>query len=253
MRRDQTVGPAVVAVTLLLGWQGIALWFGDFVVASPWTTLVSIARGVEEGWLLRELWLTALETIAGYGLAVGGGLLIGVWLGLSRWWREALEPILLSVYSLPKVTLYPLFLFMLGLGVTSKMAFGAFHGVFPVALFAATGVASVRPVLLRLGRSLGLGPWRSFVLIIAPAALPTLVAGLRIGFSVTFLGVVLGEMFAARHGLGYELMQAMTLHAVPRIFAIVAVLIAIALVVNGGFLILQARLAPARGRTGARS
>jgi NitT/TauT family transport system permease protein len=68
------------------------------------------------------------------------------------------------------------------------------------------------------------------------------VAGLRIGFGVTFLGVVLSQMFAARSGLGYVLVQSVSLHDMPRLYGLVLLLTLFAFIVNGAFLLWERRL-----------
>jgi NitT/TauT family transport system permease protein len=67
--------------------------------------------------------------------------------------------------------------------------------------------------------------------------LPSLIAGLRIGFGVTFLGVVLSQMFAAKSGLGYVLVQSVSLHDMPQLYGLVVLLTLFAFAVNGAFLI----------------
>ncbi len=72
--------------------------------------------------------------------------------------------------------------------------------------------------------------------MVFPSIYPAVLTGLRLGFSLTLLGVILGEMFASRAGFGYELVQAITLHDMPRIYGIVAVLVVVAFLVNALFL-----------------
>jgi NitT/TauT family transport system permease protein len=94
----------------------------------------------------------------------------------------------------------------------------------------------VRPVHLKVARSLRLSRMATFRQVIFPSIFPSLLTGLRLGFSLTLLGVVLGEMFASRAGFGYELVEAITLHDMPRMYGIVAVLVVIAFIVNALFL-----------------
>lgn len=241
-------GPVIFILFLVLLWEGLALWLGDFVMASPGATLRALRDGWQEGWFGDDLRITLLETGLGYLLAAVIGVWAGFWLGMHRFWGDVMEPVVLGAYSIPKVTLYPVFLFIFGLGISSKVGFGMFHGVFPIIVFTLSGVRQVRPVLLKVGRSLRLSGAQALRWIVLPAVLPSLATGLRFGFSTTFLGTILGEMFAARHGLGFQLIQATTLHQVPKMFAIILVLVVFALMVSGGFMAWERRLTRGVGR-----
>ena len=100
------------------------------------------------------------------------------------------EPILVSVYSLPKVTLYPLILLIFGLGVPAKIAFGTLHGIIPIAIFAMNAVRNVAGVHFKTARVMRLSRRQTLLTIVIPGALPEIVSGLRIGFSLTLLGVL---------------------------------------------------------------
>lgn len=237
--------PALLLLLLLL-WQLSTAVFDSFVVASPAAAVQAIVEGYQAGWLLNDLWITLTEAALGFLLAALGGIWLGFVFGLSRFWGDVFQPAVLGLYSLPKVTLYPIFLFLFGLGISSKVAFAMFHGIFPITVFTMNSVRDIRPVLLKVGRSLGLSRWQTFRYIIVPAVLPTLATGLRFGVSTTFLGTVVGEMFAAKHGLGFQLVTAMTLNQVPKIFALILVLVVLALLANGLMLALERRLSARR-------
>ena len=229
---------AQIAFPLLLiaVWQVVGMLAGDFYVATPVQAVDALAGGVSKGWFFDSLGATLAATVIGFAIAAVAGLWIGVTLGLVRFWGKVFEPITLSVYSIPKVTLFPIFLTVFGFGLYSKIAFGMFHGIFPIIIIAMNATRAVRPVHLKVARSLRLSRLATFRQVIFPSIYPALLTGLRLGFSLTLLGVVLGEMFASRAGFGYELVEAITLHDMPRMYGIVAVLVVIAFVVNALFL-----------------
>ena len=86
------------------------------------------------------------------------GLLIGFALGLHRLSGDAMEPMLVSLYSIPKITLYPIILLAFGLGISAKIAFGAIHGIIPIALFTLNAVRNIKPILIKTGRVFKLNP-----------------------------------------------------------------------------------------------
>jgi NitT/TauT family transport system permease protein len=167
-----------------------------------------------------------------HAIAVTSGLAIGILLGANRLASDVMEPMLVAIYSVPKVTLYPILLLAFGLGMPAKVAFGAIHGVIPIALFTINAVRNIRPVLIKTGRVLKLRPMDTVARIIIPAALPEIFTGLRIGFALTMIGTLLGEMFASQRGLGYMLMNAIGLHNVDVIMAVTFLLILFAAAIS---------------------
>src|SRR5690606_15104602 len=100
-----------------------------------------------------RFWPHVAETMTAFAyslaLAFCGGLLIGLLLGLNRTGAKVAEPILVSIYSLPKVTLYPVILLIFGLGMPAKVAFGTIHGIIPIAIFSMNAVRNMAPVFLK--------------------------------------------------------------------------------------------------------
>ena len=238
------VGQLALPLALLALWQVAGMLAGEFYVATPVQAL-DVLTGAD--WFWGSLGATLAAVGVGFAIAAVAGLWIGIALGLSRFWGGVFEPITLSVYSIPKVTLFPLFLLFLGLGATSTALFGAFHGVFPLTLMLMAAIRSTPDVLFKVGRVYRLNRWQVFTRIVVPETLPALVTGIRYCFSLTFLGVILAEMFAARAGAGHELMQAISLNNVARIFAVAVTLVLVALAVNGALLMVQRAVGRRRG------
>ena len=219
--------------TVLLMLAGLAIWQAMHW-AAPFA-LTSPAGTADRAWQMlasANFWPHAAETARAFAwallLAVVGGLALGFSLGLNRTSAEVAEPILVSVYSLPKVTLYPLILLVFGLGVPAKIAFGTLHGIIPIAIFAMNAVRNVAAVHFKTARVMRLSRRQTLATIVIPGAMPEIVSGLRIGFSLTLLGVLIGEMFASQRGLGYLIMNAIGLHDVPTIMATILLLAIVA-------------------------
>ncbi|PTM43475.1 NitT/TauT family transport system permease protein [Bosea sp. 124] len=213
-----------LAATVLVAWQALYWIVGDVALRSPLQTFAFAGKLVATPQFAAHL----AETGKAFGLAlllaIAIGLAIGFTLGMNRFLSEVLEPVLVALYSVPKITLYPILLLAFGLGMSAKVAFGAIHGVIPIALFTITAVRNVKPVYIKTGSVMGLSPLETVRRIILPAALPEIFAGLRIGFSLTLIGTLLGEMFASQRGLGFLLMSAIGLHNVELIMALTLLL-----------------------------
>jgi len=245
--REALGSAAQLVVVLLVCWQLIYWAVGEVALRSPLETIAFTAKLAGTS----AFWGHLAETAKAFGVALLLAILIGLstgfLLGLNRFASEVLEPVLIAVYSIPKITLYPILLLMFGLGIAAKIAFGAIHGVIPIALFTITAVRNVRPVFIKTGRVMGLPPLELIVKILVPAALPEIFAGLRIGFALTLIGTLLGEMFASQRGLGYLLMNAIGLHNIDLIMALTFLLTLFAGTASGLLLFWNRRM-QARGR-----
>lgn len=240
--RASFTGPMLLVGALFALWQ-VAYWvIGDVALRSPLQTL----RFCGELLSRPNFWPHLIETgkafAAALALATALGLAIGLLLGLKRMAGDVFEPMLVALYSIPKVTLYPILLLSFGLGLTAKIAFGALHGFIPIALFTINAVRNIRRIYLKTGRVLKLSGAATLRKIVIPAAMPEIFTGLRIGFSLTMIGTVLGEMFASQKGLGYMLMNAIGLHNVDVIMAITLMLVVFAALVSGLLLAIDRRL-----------
>lgn len=235
-------GPALLILGLIALWQALYLVTGDIALRSPVATLDYSARLFSEPSFWPHLEESMKAFAAAVAIAVAVGLAIGLLLGFHRLSGDVMEPMLVAVYSIPKVTLYPLLLLSFGLGLSAKIAFGAIHGIIPIALFTINAVRNVRPVLIKTGRVLKLSPMEMVWRVLIPAALPEIFTGIRLGFALTLIGTLLGEMFASQRGLGYMLMNAIGLHNVDIIMAVTFLLIVFAAVVSSILLHIDHRL-----------
>ena len=232
----------VLIVGLLIFWQLMYLIVGDVALRSPWHTMRYVVTLTQTHLFWLHLANTLQAFAAALAIAVVFGLVIGFVLGLHRLSADAMEPMLVSLYSIPKITLYPILLLVFGLGMSAKVAFGAIHGIIPVALFTLNAVRGIPPILLKTGRVLKLDSMMMVRSILFPAAVPEIFTGIRVGFSLTLIGTVLGEMFAAQHGLGYLLMNAIGLYNVDVIMSVTFLLVVFAAGVNGILLAVDRRL-----------
>lgn len=242
-RRRATLDNLILAAAALALWQGVYLYVGESAIVSPWTTAGFLANFVTTP----GFWVHFAATMAAFGYAVVIsavlGVVVGLALGARRYAGDVAEPILTGLYSVPKVTLYPLVLLIFGLGIGAKVAFGVIHGVIPIVIFTLGAVKNVSPVLLRAARAMRLSQMDTIRTVLAPAIMPELVTGLRVGFSLTLLGVLIGEMFASQRGLGFLIVNGTSLHNVPLSTGMIVVVIAFALLANGLMLWIDRRYA----------
>ena len=135
-----------------------------------------------------------------------------------------------------------LMLALAGLSLSGRVTFGAMHGVLPVALLTMNAIRNIPPVYLKSAQTLHLSRWQTILTVLFPATLPEVVAGLRIGLTLTLLGVLLAEMFAAKHGLGALIINAMQLLQAEEMISVAVVLFAFAALANALLLWIEHRL-----------
>jgi NitT/TauT family transport system permease protein len=233
----------ILFLALLIVWQGLSAIAGQTTLTSPAATFAQLGEMMRT----EQFWGHVAETGRAFAMAVAisllGGIGLGTLLGLNRTTGVVAEPILIALYSLPKVTLYPVVLLCFGLGISAKVAFGAMHGLIPVTIFTMKAIMQIKPVYLRTARVLRLSPSQVAVTIALPAVLPEVLAGVRLGFSLSLLGVLIGEMFASKRGLGFLIISATGLGDIATIMA-VAVFLSIFAVAANALLLLIDRAVP---------
>jgi NitT/TauT family transport system permease protein len=223
-------------------WQGLYWWVGDVALASPLATLRYTGELFASESFAGHVFDTLRAFAIAYALSVVIGLAVGFWLGFDRLSCDTLEPMIVSVYAVPKLTLYPILLLAFGLGLSAKVAFGVLHGVIPIILFTLGAVQNTKPILIKTGRVLKLSRSQMARWILFPAAIPEIFTGLRVGFALTLIGSLLAEMFASQRGLGYLLMNGIGLHNVELIMAVTFVIVVFAAAVSSLLLYIDHRL-----------
>ena len=223
----------LLAVGFLACWEILFLLVGPDVVSSPSATIMRAASLLQT----QNFWRDTESTVIAFAYAcligIGGGLSLGLGLGLNRFAGDVADPILGTVYSIPKITLYPIILLIFGLSLAAKVAFGVIHGIFPVAIFTMNAVRNVAPVHRHTAKLLRLSPLVTIVTVLAPAAISEILSGVRIGIAVTLLGILIAELFASSSGIGFALIRATDIHDVVDIFALTLLLFLFAVAING--------------------
>lgn len=234
--------PLLLIAGLAAAWHGLAMLVGADGLATPWVAVRTLASLLADGGFWSNLWATGRAFAIACLLSLGTGVAVGLALGLRRLAGDVAEPILNTLYSIPKVTLYPVILLLFGLGLPAKVAFGTLHGIFPVILLTMNGVRTIPQAQLRTGRAFRLTPAQLLLRLVLPAALPEIFTGLRIGVALALVGTLVGEFFTSDRGLGYLLTQDVSRNDVPGITALTLLLFVVASLGGAGLLAIDRRL-----------
>jgi NitT/TauT family transport system permease protein len=214
----------------------------------PELFLPSLSHTLSAGWneageYGEALLVTLYEVAISMAFACGGGILAGAIIGSLPRPRVLIMPMVSSLYAVPLVILYPVFTVWLGIGSESKIAFASIYGVLPTMLATAAGIQTIDPQLLLAARSMGATMSQRLVRVIIPAAIPTVLSGLRVGGALVIVGVVVSEMLISSAGIGYLISRYRTILDSPHVFAGVLLVLAMAVAFNAIIRLLERRCA----------
>jgi ABC-type nitrate/sulfonate/bicarbonate transport system permease component len=201
---------------------------------------------VSEPKIISALWLCVMEIAVAYAMSVVFGLLIGLVIGATNFSRAALFPIVLMLFAIPQVAFMPLVIMIFGLGPAAKIAFGFSHGIFPIIVNVVAGMRDVKELHLRGARSMGASKFDIIRHIILPNMVPSLFTGLRLGMTLTLLGVILAELYVSTGGVGYYTRVFAENYNPAPLFALTICLAIIAIVFNELVRIAENRLTPGK-------
>lgn len=189
--------------------------------------------------------LGSLEVYAvGLTVALVLGIFLGLLMGRYRLVEYLLDPFVYALDATPRVALIPLLLLWFGLGAPAKIAVVFLSGIFPVLMNTFSGVRSVSSSLVDVGRAYGAGEGKVFTKIIMPAALPFIMAGVRLAVGRALIGIITAEMFTAVTGLGALLIRYSSAFATDKFFVPVIFLALLGVILSAAVEALQKRLAP---------
>jgi NitT/TauT family transport system permease protein len=245
--RGKLLALASVVVGFVL-WEllGRLLVRNSLFLATPLQAFAALADMWASGELQRHSWVSAEEFIYGFVIASVAGVAIGLAIASSRAMADILNPWVAGLYATPIIALAPLMILWFGIGVVSKVAVVVGLVVFPVIVNTEAGIRSTEHELIEVARSLCASRWQIFTKISLPSALPFILAGLRLGVGRGLIGVVVGELFGARAGLGYLIVQTSEAFNMPKMFACVLVFAVAGIVLTLGFQAFERWLTPWR-------
>lgn len=178
---------------------------------------------------------------AGFAVASVAGVLIGVLLGVNRWVRAAVEPLVHFLRALPAPALLPFAIIAFGIGSTMKIWVIAFTAFFPVLLNTMDGVRGRDPMTIEVARAYRIPAALRFTSIVLPGALPQIFAGLRVGLQTSLLLMVVSELVASTGGIGFVILQSQQLFATSAMWAGIVVLGVLGYLLNWVFGVVERR------------
>jgi len=214
----------VLIIAVLLLWQFGTLWLKvpDFVLPTPLAILKKLL--LEWHLLLANTWATTEEVLLGFGLSVVVGIPLAIGMVYSRVFDKVAGTFMVSLQTIPKVALAPIFVLWFGYALIPKVLVAFLIAFFPIVVSSTVGLRAVERDMIYLVQSMGATTLQTFVKIRLPRALPSIFGGLKVAIGQAVIGAVVGEFIAAQKGLGYLQLIANVHLDTPLLFAAVAVL-----------------------------
>jgi ABC-type nitrate/sulfonate/bicarbonate transport system permease component len=217
----------------LLFWEEGARLYNDPLFMSPPSAVARAAVEIlADRGVVRALEAAFAEVVAGFALSLVAGVAAGLLIGLNRIAYRGLFKIVLVLYGIPKVTIFPLILLYFGLGSGTKITFGFVHGVFPILVGVVAGDQNIDTLLLRAAAAMGAKRRHVLRWIIFPHLVPSLFTGMRLGMGGVLLGVILAELYVSALGIGYYTTRFSQGFQPAKLFALVGVLALMAIALN---------------------
>lgn len=202
------IPPFVVFVLVLVLWEvGIRVaQVPSYLLPAPSQVLVGIVANAET--LLKDTAVTMLESVLGFIVGSGFGIIVAVLFAHSRLAERAFYPYAIALKTVPIVAIAPLLIIWFGNGLLAKVLMAALICFFPVIVNTTKGLQSISLAASDLFASLSASHWQMLWMLRFPMALPYIFSSLKISSTLAVIGAVVGEMSGANAGLGYAILMA---------------------------------------------
>jgi NitT/TauT family transport system permease protein len=226
---------AIGAFVLLFAFWEFAAWLfalPPYLLPPPSKILVDLSSRWPR--VLDGAWVTTSEIVLGYLLAVAVSIPLALLVAYSRFFEASVYPLIVFLQIVPKIAIAPLVIIWFGFGFMPKLLLVFLLSFFPIVVSSIAGFKSLDPDVMDLARSTGAGPWRLFVKIRLPQALPDIFTGLKVGAALAATAAVVAEFVASNKGLGYLLLEYNGNLETAMVFAVIIVLSLIGLAIYYG-------------------
>ncbi len=239
---------AFLAVWEVLSRTGV---LNTVLVPPPTRVAGAVAAYFTSGEIWEHLFNSLRRALIGFAIACAVGLSLGLLIGWFGFFDRLLGPLIEVFRQLPPLALFPVFILLLGLGMRAQVAIVVWASLWPVLLNTISGTRQVDPVLVKAARSLGASQLQVFSRVVLPSAVPMISTGLRLGGSYALLVLVAAEMIGANSGLGFLIINRQFNFRIPEMYAAIAILALVGVIVNYLLLAMERRFTRWRQRVEA--
>lgn len=217
---------AAFGILLIAGWE-LASRTGvlhALVIPPPSKIVAELPSTVGTSLFVENVLTTLLEIIAGFGIATAVAFLLAILISNSEIARVAIYPYIIGLQAPPKITLVPIFVTLFGFGLASKIAMAAVIAFFPMFLNMYIGLTQANRDANKLFRALTASRYQTFVKLRLPGSLPFMFTGIKLGWTMSVIGVIVAEFLGARKGIGYLIQTYNFQLQMARVFGLIIIL-----------------------------
>lgn len=200
--------PFAVPLAVLVLWQLASLRGLPDYLLSPTQILRHFGAALASAEFYGHVGASLARSLPGFLLGSLLGIGVGLAAGVTRWFDQMVSPPVFLTYPVPKIVMLPLFMLWFGIGDLSKILIIALACFYPMFINAYYGARATPSILVWSAQNMGASRWRIFLRVVVPAALPLILAGLRVSLALSFIVMFAAEMINARSGLGYLIQAA---------------------------------------------
>ena len=224
----------IVIIVLLSLWQMAHVfgWGVQVVVQSPGSVFDALKTLVTGDTLWPNYWATIKATVIGLLIAVAIGTPIGLTLGLLTRVQRVVAPFLSAINAMPRIALAPVFIIVFGIDTSAKVALSVSLVMFIMILNSMSSVMAADPEALRMMTTLGATRAQTLRKVVLPAALPSILTGLRLSLIYSLLGVITSELIASKDGLGQIIARSAGVFDLATVYAVLFLLMITAVLFN---------------------
>ena len=244
--RDVLLSPnairmASVAVFFVI-WEYYGRRMDPIFMAPPSAIFEAALQLMQSGALAKALIQTLWPFSVGMALTVVVGIALGIAMAQWRTLEYVLDPFINALYAIPRIALIPLIILWAGLEFAGKVTILVSVAVFPITVNTYSGIRDVRGGMLEIGRAYGATEWQIFWKIILPAAIPFIMAGIRLAVGLAIIGIIVAEFFTAISGLGGMIVEYANVFATAKLFVPIIVIALVGVVLTELVMWLERRM-----------
>lgn len=234
-----------------LFWWAVFIWNGNpLQLPSPARVVAALWELVVGGEIFEHALISTTRLLIALGVSIALAVPLGFWMGRSRRAEAFIDPLIELLRPISGIAWLPLALFIFGVGNTLPVFIMVYVGFFPILLNTVAGVRQVDPKLIAAADTMGVGRRALLVHVLVPAALPTVMVGIRLAFAASWAAIVAAELIGSPSGLGFAIEWYRQLLMTPKVFAFIMVIGVVGYLCDLGLRALQRALTPWSEGTG---
>lgn len=241
MKTKKIIGSILFALGLVLLWQLLYMasvdwlsWAKPYAVPYPAGVWESFTRLLADGTLFTAVFNSLLRVLAGFGIAIILGTILGILILQSSYLNTNLKPVILGIQTLPSICWVPFAILWFGLSESAIIFVVVMGSAFGIAMGVENAVKNVPPLYIKAAQTMGISKRQLYTKVIFPAALPSLIGSLKQGWSFAWRALMSGEVMSASAGLGYTLIIGRDLSDINQVMTVMLIIILLGIVIDKG-------------------